>query len=746
MSVKERQFITQSTLNQAKKNPLLEPLRFVKGVGPKRLVELERLGIESVQDLLFHFPRRYEDRMLPKTPESAGSPNAAGSHAKSAVSTEAGAAEKGLFEGRVGRVRLIRTGHGPTILRLEMQSQAGPVAALWFRSDYLLETFKGVGRIALFGRFERRSGEMQLIHPDYEILGDGSETRRVHTGRIVPFYSATGELTPRVLRTIEYQLLTDALPHIEDPIPAATRAELEIENRRFALKSIHFPSTEEDLARAYRRLVFDEFFFIQLLLKIRRHRRASAPSAKISTGADTVAAFRKLLPFEMTAAQEGAIRAVAADLAAPARMKRLLQGDVGSGKTTVAAFALFAAARAGRQGAILAPTEILAQQHFMTLSRLFLSAGVRTGLLSRGVSAAERAQTLVDLGQGKIDVVVGTHAILQEPIQFKQLEVLVVDEQHKFGVFQRQLLEKKSAAPHVLLMSATPIPQTLAMALFGDMDVTEMKGRPGGRGKISTLWTSSGRRAEVAAWIRREAEQGRQAYVVYPAVDGGVKGAGGTEGRAAAADRPGAAGHAGAADRPGLQSVQAGVERLRKELQGLNVNWIHGKMSSDEKKRVMADFTKNRIHVLAATTVIEVGVDVPNATLMVIENAERFGLSQLHQLRGRIGRGKHDSYCVLVSDAEDPATRERLEAFCETESGFEIAEKDLKLRGPGDIWGARQHGIPQLKIGNFSRDGAIMQAARAEAERWIADDPTLKKPEYVLAREELKVRFPEFEL
>lgn len=707
MPVKERQFIMRDSPNQAKKNPLLQPLRFVKGVGPKRLVELERLGIGSVRELLFHFPRRYEDRSLQK---AAPAP---------APGAEPEVAEKGLFEGRVSRVRLIRTRRGPTILRLEMESQAGPVAALWFRSEYLQETFKGVSRIALFGRFDRRPGEIQLIHPDYEILVEGPDARRIHTGRIVPFYSATGDLTPRVLRGIEYQLLTDALPHVDDPLPTETRNALQLENRRFALKSIHFPKGEEDLARAYRRFVFDEFFFIQLLLKIRRHRRVSAPGAKIKTDADLAAQFTKLLPFEKTAAQEAAIRAVAADLASSARMKRLLQGDVGSGKTTVAAFALFAAARAGRQGALLAPTEILAQQHFMTLSRLFLDSGVKAGLLCRGVPAVERAQTLADVADGKIDVVIGTHALLQEKIRFKRLDVLVVDEQHKFGVVQRQELEKKSAAPHVLMMTATPIPQTLAMSLYGDMDVTEMKGGPAGRGKVSTCWTASARRAEILEWIRREVGAGRQAYVVYPALD---------------------------APALGIRSVQDGMSELQKELKGIRVDGIHGKMKADEKRRVMTEFSKNRTQVLAATTVVEVGVDVPNATLMIVENAERFGLSQLHQLRGRVGRGKHVSYCVLISDADDAVTRERLEAFCETESGFEIAEKDLRLRGPGDIWGARQHGIPQLKIGSLSRDGEIMSAARAEAEKWILIDPALKKPEHASAREELKARFPEFEL
>ncbi len=700
MPVKEQQFNTQTPVHQDKKqaNPLLLPLRFVKGVGPKRLLELERLGIHTVRDLLSHFPRRYEDRRLVRDP----------------------AGEKALFEGRVRHVRLIRTRRGPTILRLELDSQAGPVAALWFRSDYLHETFKGVARIALFGRFERKAGEIQLIHPDYEVLVDGPEARRTHTGRIVPFYSAGGDLTPRVLRSIEYQLLTDALPHVDDPFAVEMRKSLALENRRFALKSIHFPSNEEDLARAYRRFVFDEFFFIQLLLMLRRHRRAASPAARIKADAAVADVFAKFLPFEMTDAQKGAIKAVAADLDNAKRMKRLLQGDVGSGKTTVAAFALFAAARDGRQGAILAPTEILAQQHYMTLSRLFLDSGIRVGLLCRGVSAAERTQTLAELADGTIGIVVGTHALLQDAVKFKKLDMLVVDEQHKFGVFQRAQLEKKASAPHVLMMTATPIPQTLAMSLYGDMDVTEMKGRPAGRGRVSTCWTASDRRAEMIAWIRREAEQGRQAYVVYPALE-------------AAADAAGR-----------MKSVQLGVEELRRELKDLKVDWIHGKMSADEKKRAMAGFVKNQTQVLAATTVIEVGVDVPNATLMIIENAERFGLSQLHQLRGRIGRGKHEAFCVLMSDADDPASRERLEAFCETESGFEIAEKDLKLRGPGDIWGARQHGLPQLKIGNLSRDGEIMAAARAEAARWIAEDPHLKKPEHAVAREELKARFPEF--
>ncbi|MBP9732917.1 MAG: ATP-dependent DNA helicase RecG [Candidatus Omnitrophica bacterium] len=695
--VKDRQSITGEPQNQDKKNPLNQPLQYVKGVGPKRLMELDRLGIRSVRDLIFHFPRRYEDRSASRGAQADG-------------------VEKGLFEGKVRRVRLIRTRRGPTILRLELDAGPVPVTALWFRSEYLQEAFKGVQRLALFGRFERKSDEIQLIHPDYEVLAEGVDARRVHTGRVVPFYAAGGDLTPRVLRSIEYQLLTDALPHLEDPLPQEMRRAHALENRRFALKSIHFPSSQEDLTRAYRRFVFDEFFFIQLLLAAKRRKRALTPAARIKADAATAKNFVRLLPFEPTAAQNEAIAAVSGDLNGAKRMHRLLQGDVGSGKTTVAAFALFAAAQAGRQGAMLAPTEILAQQHYMTLSRLFLEAGIRVGLVSRGVSAAERQKTLEELASGELAVVVGTHALLQDPIRFKNLDVLVVDEQHKFGVYQREKLEKKSASPHVLMMTATPIPQTLAISLYGDMDVTEMKGRPAGRGRVSTCWTGQSRRSEVLGWIEREIAEGRQAYVVYPALDSAVA---------------------------GLQSVQAGVEMLQKGLRKeIRVGWIHGQMKADEKKLVMTAFANNEIHVLAATTVIEVGVDVPNANFMVIENADRFGLSQLHQLRGRIGRGKHASYCVLVSDAEDPVSRERLEAFCEIESGFEIAEKDLKLRGPGDIWGTRQHGIPQLKIGDLARDGHIMSIARAEADKWIAEDPLFKKPEHASAKEELLARFP----
>jgi ATP-dependent DNA helicase RecG len=702
--MKERNTITQDRPEQEKKNPpnpLAQPLRFVKGVGPKRLLELERLGIHTVQDLLFHFPRRYEDRTLARKP------------------AETADGEKGLVEGRVLRAKLIRTRRGPTIFRLELETNIGLAVGLWFRSDYLEETFKGVGRVALFGRWVRKPGEVQLIHPDYEIISADSDPKRIHTGRIVPFYACGGDLTPRVLRSIEYQLLLDVLPYIEDPLPPDTRRSQEIENRRFAFKSIHFPKTDEELKKAYRRLVFDEFFFIQLLLMSRKHKRVSKVSAKTPWNAALVEDFQKLLPFSFTDPQRTAIEAVSADLRAGAAMHRLLQGEVGSGKTTVAAFALYAAARSGRQGVLLAPTEILAQQHFITLSRIFAAAGHSVGLICRGISGVDRERTLQAAASGDLSILVGTHAVFQDEINFKDLAMVVVDEQHKFGVFQRKKLTDKSAAPHVLAMTATPIPQTLALTLYGDMDVTLMKGRPSGRGRVHTIWVGPAQREAVMAAARQAADEGRQVFVVHASVDSTGK---------------------------GMRSAEEGFADLQKVLEPHRVALIHGRMSGEEKQRVMNDFAENRIQVLVATTVVEVGVDVPNASVLVIENAERFGLSQLHQLRGRIGRGRHESFCYLISDASDDTARERLEAFIETESGFEIAERDLRLRGPGDIWGNRQHGLPQLKIGDLARDGAILMKSREEAERWIREDPTLSRPEHQAAREELRARFPEHEL
>ena len=683
------------TLEQEKKDKLAHDLQYVKGVGPQRFRLLGRLGVQTIEELLHYYPRRYEDRS--QRVEISQAPDE----------------EKCLIVGTVESVRLIRVRRGPSILRVAVSDGTGECHGMWFNSQYLEKAFASGEEISFYGKAHRKGKVLQMSHPEYERIRE-PDGRRVHTRRIVPIYSLTQDLTQRSLRNLQYQLLVDVLPDVEDPLPTGVRKHHELENRRFCLKEIHFPSSVENLDKAYQRLVFDEFLATQIALFVKK-RSAQTQSAAYRDKAVSFNEFKALLPFEPTDDQKKVSEEIAEDLKAGCPMRRLLQGEVGSGKTTVAAFALWATTEAGFQGAIMVPTEILAQQHYFTLSRLLSPAGISVGLLTQGQSEEERTKTLEDLKEGSCQIVVGTHALIQDRVQFQNLKMVVIDEQHKFGVFQRQFLEKKGVKTHVLVMTATPIPQTLTMTLYGDMDLSVMNERPSGRGQIKTVWFSGEKRPAVYDFIQKELEKKKQAYVVYPAVH--------------------------SLEKSRLQAATTAVTKLRRAFRNARVEVLHGQMKPEVKKAVMTAFSKNEIQVLVATTVIEVGIDVPNASVMVIENAEQFGLSQLHQLRGRIGRGKHDSTCVLISDAESSIAQERLQVFSQLESGFDVAEEDLKLRGPGDLVGHRQHGIPQLRIGDLIRDVSILEKARREAFRIVEEDPKLVSLTYRGLKREIQGRF-----
>jgi len=684
-----------ATSDQAKKSKISQNLQYVKGVGPQRHRLLQRLGVGTIEELMYFFPRRYEDRSQIVQIQAARE------------------GEKNLVAGEIQHVKLIRTRRGPTILRVVISDGTAECHGLWFNVAYMEKNFQAGQHVVFYGKADRKKGVVHIHYPDYEsVAADG---RKIHTRRIVPFYSLTQELSQRVLRSLQYQLLVDGLLEVDDPLPTRIRDHHGLENRRFALKEIHFPSSIQSLEKAYRRLVFDEFLATQITLAFKK-RKAQKPSGSgYAITSRSFEDFNKLLPFKPTADQARVAQEIVADLCSDRPMQRLLQGDVGSGKTTLAAFALYATIRAGFQGALMVPTEILAQQHYLTLSRLLSPAGISVSLLTQGQSAEEKEGIIEGLRDGSCGLVVGTHALVQDKIQFSKLGMIVIDEQHKFGVVQRRFLEEKSQHSNLLMMTATPIPRTLALTLYGDMDLSVMNQGPRGRGRIETVWLGSGQRNAAYDFIKQELSQKRQAFVVCPAVE--------------------------QSKQRKLQAVTVILEDLRRVFSEVRVELLHGQLKAAEKKSVMQAFTKNEIQVLVATTVIEVGIDVPNATVMVVENAENFGLSQLHQLRGRIGRGKHDSTCILISDAEQEATQSRLNAFVSLESGFDVAEEDLKLRGPGDFAGNRQHGIPQLRIGDLIKDFSILDAARKEAFQLVEEDPELTSPHHQLIRQEIKSRF-----
>jgi ATP-dependent DNA helicase RecG len=556
--------------------------------------------------------------------------------------------------------------------------------------------------------------------PQYEILGDadtsapgaddggGSDVIEdtLHTGRIVPIYEKTGQLTAKMQRTLVHQALEPLPRELPDPIPEAVRRRQKLIDRREALEHVHFPPADASIADlnafrtpAHRRLIFEEFFLFQLGIVLRKRRADSERKGRAVVVTDqTREAVRQVLPFKLTGDQKIVIREIVEDMKRPQPMNRLLQGDVGSGKTIVALMAALVAMENGLQVAFMAPTEILAEQHYFNIRRLLEKSRFRITLLTGGTPAKKRREILAELSGGSIQMVIGTHALVQEDVAFRELGLAIIDEQHRFGVLQRATLRAKGLHPDVLVMTATPIPRTLALTTYGDLDVSVMREMPPGRQPIATTARPESRRDEIYAFVRREVEQGRQAYIIYPLVEESAK--------------------------VDLKAATEMADHLSQDVfPEFRVALLHGRLKQDAKDRVMGAFVRGEFDILVSTTVIEVGVDVANATIMVVEHAERFGLSQLHQLRGRVGRGAHKSYCVLLY--QYPITdqgKERLKALTDTTDGFEIAERDLQLRGPGDFFGTRQSGMPTLRVGDLLRDHALMEEARREAVAAL-DDP-----------------------
>jgi len=675
---------------------LSHPVKYLRGVGPQRAALLEERGIATAGDLLGYLPFRYEDRVrFTRIAEIVPGQT----HTVLAEVADAG-----------GTVRFAR-GRGP-IFHVTVRDGSGVLHARFFHGAYLEGKLKPGQRLVLHGKAvldAYRPGRIEMVNPEIELVGTGDSAAADSTevGRIVPIYEAIGKISSRMLRRVIYGLLDDLDGNLPDPLPETIRERYGLPSRREALLYAHFPPKGENLERlnsfrspAHVRLIFEEFFYYQLALAARRSSERRQPGIALRVRDDKIReAVKRVLPFKPTRAQKRVLGEIAADLERPLPMQRLLEGDVGSGKTIVALEAAAIVIENGYQVALMAPTEILAAQHFLSARRVFARAGYRAELIVSGRNRAQREGAAARVASGEAQFVVGTHALIEDPLRFARLGLVIVDEQHRFGVLQRKRLAEKGASPHVLVMTATPIPRTLALTLYGDLDLSVIDEMPPGRTPIETRWTSEDRLAGVWDFLRREIARGRQAYVVYPVIE---------------------------ESKQELKAATEEYERLSKNVfPNLRAGLLHGRLKNEEKDSVMEQFRRGELQILVATTVIEVGVDVPNATVMVIEHADRFGLAQLHQLRGRIGRGKEKSHCILVAPKTAAGeARERLETMVATSNGFEIAERDLKLRGTGEFFGTRQHGDAAFSFAQPLRDHELLEAARREAFA-LAEDPAL---------------------
>lgn len=681
------------------------PLTDLPGVGPSRGKRLEKLGLRTLGDALEHLPQRYEDRR------------------ERCALAEAPADRPCCVSAMVAaqpRVSYIR--RGLSLVKVRAVDDTGELHITFFNQDYIREVMCAGQTYVFYGTVERQGNLFAMTNPVFE-----REEGARFTGIIMPVYPLTAGISNQLLAGITRRAVDECLDGLPEVLPAQVRSGHQLCQTRFARKNIHYPASFEELAAARRRLVFEELFVLTCGLAQLKGRRSEGEGRRMEGGVEE---FTALLPFAPTGAQRRAMEDIAADLGSGRAMNRLIQGDVGSGKTAVAAFGAWAAAKNGVQCALMAPTELLAEQHARTMDALLAPAGVRTALLTGSVKGKEKKELLRALAEGEVDLIVGTHALFSQGVEYHDLGLVIADEQHRFGVAQRSALAEKGGTtpPHVLVMSATPIPRTLALIIYGDLDVSVMDELPPGRTPVSTFAVGEDKRQRMYGFVRKQVGEGRQVYIVCPSVE--ENGGGDWE------DGPGPA--------MDLKAVTAYAKELRERVfPDLRVGFVHGRLKPREKEEVMAAFHRGELDVLVSTTVIEVGVDVPNASLMIIENAERFGLSQLHQLRGRVGRGKHESFCVLVTSSRSETARERLRALCATNDGFQLAEEDLRLRGPGDFFGKRQHGLPQLKVADFAADMELLKEARAAAEELVAQDPELSRPAHRPLKRRVRELFEE---
>ena len=647
------------------------PIRYLKGVGEKRASEFAKKGIHTVGDLLYFFPRSHEDR----------------SKVKPIARCIEG--ETVCIRAKVYNLPTDRYVHRNMLISsMQVFDDSGMINLVWYNNKYVKNNFKEGEEYIFFGKISRnKQGRVQITAPVYEKAGNER-----YTGKIIPLYPLTHGLSQKIVQSTMELALKEA-GRLEEYIPDAVRAKYKIAEINFAMQNIHFPTDFESYNIARERFVFEELLILQLALNSRRDKNKSCPG-RVFSDVKCIRSFTDSLPFELTGAQKRTINEICRDCRSGKQMNRLVQGDVGSGKTAVAAAVVYMAVKNGCQAAMMAPTEILARQHYDSLTDMFSAAEFNVVLLTGSMKAKEKRAALEDIASGKADVIIGTHALIQDNVEFSDLGFVVADEQHRFGVEQRAKLLAKGEYPHMLIMSATPIPRTLALILYGDLDISIIDELPPGRKPVKTYSATAEMRNRVYNFIAKNIHNGMQAYVVCPLV--------------------------AETENSDLKNAEDLADKLTKAYPDIRVGLMHGKMKAADKDEVMNGFSSGDIQLLVATTVIEVGVNVPNANIMVIENADRFGLSQLHQLRGRVGRGGSQAYCILITDSDNEVTKKRMETMCISNDGFYISEQDLKLRGPGDFFGTRQHGLPEMKIANLFEDRNILKLSQ-EAAKFIAD-------------------------
>jgi ATP-dependent DNA helicase RecG len=670
-------------------------VKYIKGVGEKVAQLLAKLNLYTLNDLLYHLPRRYEDRT------------------RFRLIRHARPGEAATFSGQLVTVDNLKVRQNMTLTKAYIDDGSGAIELVWYNQPYMKDVLLRVRhrRLVVYGVVKESGWGLQIETPEWEDIGDEEEMDTLlHANRVVPIYPLTEGLGQKRMRQIMYNAIQHAhlLPEV---LPRTLRDRLQLMPIHEAIQQVHFPDSMEHIEPARQRLVFEEFFLMQLGIGMQRQQLMQERGIAMQIDAERLMQrLRQLAPFELTNAQKRVIQEIWADMARPHPMNRLLQGDVGSGKTIVAAAAIMAAVDNQYQAAIMAPTEILAEQHYLVLHRLFQPLGITVELLVGRLTPRQRRQARERIATGRGMVAVGTHALIQEGVEFARLGLAIIDEQHRFGVLQRAALRDKGIMPHVLVMTATPIPRTLTLTLYGELDVSILDEMPPGRKPVKTHWKLPEERLKVYAGVRKLVEQGRQAYIICPLID--------------------------ESDKLQVRAAEQMAEHLRKDVfPDLRVGLLHGRMKPAEKEAVMEAFRAGELDILVSTTVIEVGVDVPNAAVMVVEDADRFGLAQLHQLRGRVGRSEHQSFCVLIANPKSEEGQRRLEILTRTNNGFLIAEEDLRLRGPGEIYGTRQSGMPSFRVADLVKDMRLLEVARQEAFRLLEQDPDLTRPEHQPLRE-----------
>jgi len=664
------------------------PVSMLKGIGEQRERKLQKLGISTIEDLLTHYPREYKDRseIVKIADLTMDEPSAFLAQVKE--------------EGQNSR-------HGRLVYtRMKVYDETGSVGVLWYNQPYMKNSLK-IGEWYLFsGKLQKKYGRKEILSPEVERIGENFAG-----GRIIPVYPASEGISQKMLRNLMEEALSQIQGGMREELPLWLRKEYKLAERNFAIENIHFPKTEQGFYDARRRLVFEELFVLQTaLFQLKNTLEDSGEGIRMKKK-KALQEGEDMLPFALTGAQKRVLKEIEKDMTSGKIMNRLVQGDVGSGKTAVAIITSYWAIRNGYQAAIMAPTEVLANQHFESFQRVFEAAGIKVVLLTGSLKAKEKKEALEQVKNGEAQMIVGTHAVIQKGVEYHNLGIAITDEQHRFGVRQRSTLTEKGENVHTLVMTATPIPRTLALILYGDLDISIIDELPPGRQKIDTSAVDSRYHQRIYTFIQKHVKEGRQAYVICPMIE--------------------------ESEKLEVQNVLDYTEELTKELSECRVACVHGKMKAKEKQEIMDDFAAGKIDVLVSTTVIEVGINVPNATIMLIENAERFGLAQLHQLRGRVGRGSEKSYCILVSDTKTKVAKERMKTMTESEDGFVISEKDLKLRGPGEFFGIRQHGLPELKIADLYHDMAILKEAQSAAAELLKKDRFLEAEEHQLLKEHI---------